>query len=275
MTRKEMLEHIDVLNYSTDRDAVARSAIVLVASTDPDAITFVREQMKRAEFLARLDNVEDPQFKTMRLRTVFTAIETNPSRPAAQLCVELAGAVEFSSESARMNFLLRALASIRPMLPEAAAVFRQTNREGYWDLNVTLLVYNGSPVALALFEEMMRDTSVDPEIRIDNLHFAVLMHRTKQPVVLSSGRLLSGGLEPEVEIGVIETLFDYRQKPWYGPVCHAPLPPPWSEATDEALRMLLAIAARVQARADLRDELREAIRSSVAEIAAELERRTQ
>ena len=144
-------------------------------------------------------------------------------------------------------------------------VFRQTSAEGYYNLNVRLLVKNGSPNALALFEDMIRDAGVPEERRTDGLHAAVLPHRAELLVLQTIDRLLSGQLEDKVAMGAIETVFDYRTREWFGPAKNPPTPPPWQSASDDALRFVLALADKVRA-LGLPAPLLEAVNNTAAEI---------
>lgn len=169
------------------------------------------------EFLAHLDDLSDPQLKISGMRQVLKAMEDSPSEVTSRICETLAWDADFLSDPDRKMFLLPALAAVRPMSGPAEAVFRSANGEGYFNFNGPLLVANGSPRALALFEDMVADASVRPADRVDMLHHAVLANRTEGPVVDACLRLLARGLEPEVETGVAETLYDYREKRWFGP----------------------------------------------------------
>src|SRR5438094_6791899 len=137
------------------------------------------------------------------------------------------------------------------MTEAAVNVFRQTNAEAYYNLNVLLLVHNGSPHALALFEEMIRDGEIPEDQRVDALHAAVLPYRIELAVLQSMDRLLDGDLPEEVRRGVIETVFESETGQWFGPRRFPPTPPPWESATSEALEFVLLLAGKVTARGSI------------------------
>jgi hypothetical protein len=264
--QEETLRKIRVLDPPAERKELALSAIVLVAEGFAEGVAALASHLARTAFLARLDALDQPQFKTLNLALVFEALERHPSDATRDLCISVANSSEFTSDPIRMNLLLPALAAVRPMTKGAAEVFRRANGEGYYPVNAPLLVRNGSPVALRLFEEMIQDRSVDPENRVDALRWSLLPYRTEYAVMAMCRRLLDGGLEPEVELGVIETLFDWQVKLWFGPVRVAPRPRPWHTASDEAVRMALQVADEAAQRPDLPDVTRAAVERSVAEL---------
>jgi hypothetical protein len=137
------------------------------------------------------------------------------------------------------------------MSEAAANVFRDTNGGGYYNLNVVLLVYNGSPNALSLFEEMIRDNEIPEDQRVDALHAAVLPYRTELAVLQSMDRLFDADIPDDVRRGVIETVFASETGQWFGPQRFPPTPPEWETATTEALEFALLLAGKITARGGL------------------------
>ena len=258
--------HLAVLESSQDRGEVQASAFALASSGNPAALVVLWRFLPEGEFLARLDDLSDPQMKISGMRRVLKAMEDSPSEVTGRICESLAWDADFLSDPDRKMFLLPALAAVRPMSGPAEAVFRSANGEGYFNFNGPLLVSNGSPRALALFEDMVADASVRPADRVDMLHHAVLAHRTEGPVVAACLRLLARGLEPEVEAGVAETLYDYQEKRWFGPARGAPVPPPWNLAETTVLQSLLDAAKGLRGPGRLTDNLQDAIEGSALEI---------
>jgi hypothetical protein len=66
---------------------------------------------------------------------------------------------------------------------------------------------------------------------------------------------------------LIETLFDYQSRRWFGPAMYPPVPPAWDAASTEALDFLMALGARVLA-GELDDRLRAAVNSTRSELEA-------
>jgi hypothetical protein len=160
------------------------------------------------------------------------------------------------------------------MTEETARFMERTNGEGYFAFNVPLLVENGSTQALALFEAMIADREVPAPRRIDCLHNAVVPHRTDLRVLEAVVHLLEAPLEEPVYVGVVESVFDYKTKQWYGPAIGAPEPPPWTSAGDDVLELVLRLSDTVRSDA-LPDELPgrvAAVRTEVRSILAERHR---
>ncbi|MGZ4788533.1 MAG: hypothetical protein ACXWCY_03315 [Burkholderiales bacterium] len=261
--RQRLTESVAVLETSRDRAALQEAATALATTKDPGFLAALENFLSTNDGLARLDNIASPSEKTWHLARVFRALEQHSSGATANLCLRLINEPDFLADDDRKIYLLPALAAVRPMSDAAAEVFRQTNEQGYYNLNVRLLVSNGSPNALALFEEMIRDAAVPAERRVDGLHAAVLPHRTELPVLQSADRLLSGEIEGAVAIGLIETIFDFRSREWFGPSRNPPTPPPWEGASDEALQFVLALAIKVKERASLPPALQQAVNGTV------------
>jgi hypothetical protein len=265
--------HLLVLESSQDRDEVQASASALASSGNPAALVVLWRFLPEGEFLARLDDLGNPQLKFSGMRQVLKAMEENPSEVTGRICETLARDADFLSDPDRMIFLLPALAAVRPMSLPAEAVFRSANDEGYFNTTGPLLVANGSPRALSLFEEMIADSSKRAVDRVDMLHHSVLAHRTSGPVVAVCLRLLARGLEPEVEAGIAETLYGYQEKKWFGPARDAPVPPPWNLAETATLQSLLDAAKRLHGPGRLSEDLQDTIEGSTLEISDILAKR--
>ena len=261
--RQQLTEKVEVLKTSHDREALEEAAKLLAASDDPAFLKALGDFLGRGEALARLDDLGDPSFKTYHLARVLRELEQQPSAATAELCLRLVHEPDFLADDDRKIFLLPALAAVKPMSEQTVEVFRRTNAEGYENLNVRLLVMNGSPLALALFEGMIRDEESPAERRVDGLHAAVLPYRTELAVLRSVDRLLAGDLAEPVRIGAVETVFDYRSREWFGPAKSPPAPQPWESAATEALRFVLGLGDRVTARGGLPPTLAEAVARTV------------
>lgn len=234
-----------VLENSRDRAALAKAAAELASSSNPAGVMVVARFLGKPDFLSRLDDLQDPQGRFAGLSQVLRALEGNASEASGRLLEALVLDPDFLAEPDRKMFLLPALAAVRPMSRPAQDAFRAANVEGYVNMNGPLLVRNGSPRAFELFETMVADASIAPEDRVDMLHRAVLPHRVEGPVIAACERLLQAGLEPEVELGLIESIFDFREKEWFGVARHAPAPPSWSTAESKVLLALQALGGKL------------------------------
>ncbi|MGZ5114689.1 MAG: hypothetical protein ACXWCY_03320 [Burkholderiales bacterium] len=237
-----------ILETVRDRDALEKAAVALASSGDPQSLARLGEFLRRADFLARLDDLATPAFKTSHLRRVFDALAKHPNGATEQLCLLLASDPVFLDDDDRRIYLLPALAAVTPMSETAAEVFRRANAEGYYSTSAPLLMQNGSPHALALFEEMIRDRTVPIARRNDALHVSIVPRRTNVAVLDAARRLLDGPLEKEVAAGVIESIFDDQSRRWFGPSGSAPRAPAWEGAPTAALHQVLAVAAQVRGR---------------------------
>ena len=256
---QQLTQAAAVLNSSQDREALESAASMLAASNDPIFLEELGKFLQSGEGLARLDDLDDPSSRTYHLARVLETLERNPSPATAALCLRLLESPDFLADDDRKIFLLPALAAVRPMTEPAIEVFRITNAEGFYSLNVRLLVKNASPLALRLFEEMILDNETPPQRRVDGMHAGVLPMRTELAVLQSMSRLLGADLPRAVRLGAIETVFDYRSREWFGPARQPPAPPPWESASTEALRFLRELAKSVRQQSELPPALVEAV----------------
>ncbi len=257
----------NVLGTSVDREELERAAGALAASPDPQDLARLEALLRDSDFLARLDDLGSPQQKTRHLRAVMARLGENPSPEVAALCLALFRDPVFTADDDRKEFLLQALAVVNPMSEATAVRFRETNAEGWFAFNAPLLAKNGSSRALALFEEMMLDPSVPLERRVDCLHSSLVPRRTQPSVLAAAGRLLADTQEPGLANGVIESLFRYEPKQWFG-TSPPPPPPPWDSAPPAVRDALVALGDAALARPDLDADLARAVRAELQRIRA-------
>jgi hypothetical protein len=234
----------------------------VVRSGDPSGISRLGGFLSDESFLARLDDLAQPQIKVHRLRRIFEEITRHPSPSTEALCLRLGRSPQFLSDPDRKMLLMPALAAVRPMSVEAAAFFRAASAEGYFSINAPLLAHNGSVRALELLQEMIADRKVPSARRIDALHYSVVPVRTEVPVVAMAERLLAVGLDPAVEAGLVESLFDYRPGEWYEFARTYPKPSAWTTASPEARARLLRLAEASLRKPGLPPDVSEAVRKA-------------
>ncbi|MBM3786071.1 MAG: hypothetical protein FJW30_17055 [Acidobacteria bacterium] len=212
------------------------------------------------EFLARVDNLNEPQERLVHISKIFQALRENPSPATGALCVALSTEPGFLAIPARLTFLLPALAAVRPMSAPAAAVFHHTSRNGYHTLNAPLLVENGSQRALAVFVEIIGDHRLDALDRVDLAHRSIVSRRTDAALLGTLRTLLDGELEPEVRNAVTESIFDDQPSRFFGRQGRQPSPPGWETVSKTARRLVTVIGQKELRRADTPAHVRKSIR---------------
>jgi hypothetical protein len=254
---------MEILRTSKDPAQLEQAAVAVARSRDSKAIGQLETLLGSREFLGRLDDLANPQRKLYHLQRVFAALQSNPSPATERLCLKLADDPEFTAEPVRLNYLLGALAAVRPMSERTAELFRKTNTEGYFTVNGPLLVANGSPRALEVFESMAADGKVDPEERADVILRSIVPCRTSLPVLHAVDRLLGRRLDSVVQVALLQSVFDYRPKEWFGAERNSPRPPAWDTASPEAARFAVELGRKQEARKDLPASVRNAIRDTL------------
>jgi hypothetical protein len=242
---EEINRLVDVLNESSDPDRLTAAAVALAASEDREAVIALARVLRRGEFLDRLDPPEGEIRNVTNLVRVFRALASHPTPVTGRLCELIYAEEDFRSVPARINLLLSALAQVRPLSTEAAGVFRASSAQGFAEVNGPLLLENASAPALQIFEEIIAGHWVESNVKVEILHRSVLPLRTRLGVIVLCSRLLDRDLPGEVKAGIIETLFDYQSRRWFGPAMEPPQPPAWSSASTEALQALIALADRI------------------------------
>jgi hypothetical protein len=270
---QQIAEHVAVLAAAQDRDRMAASALTLASSGQADAVLALGGFLENPDFLECLDPQDEPQFRLTNLRHVLKALAANPTEATERLSLALAESPSFRDDPDRMIFLLPLLAVVRPMSERIAAVFRVANAQGHWSGNGPLLVSNGSPLAMALFAEMVTDTTVEAEERIAMIRWAVPAHRLMAGVLEGVAKLLDRGLEPDVDTALFETLFDYQGDDWFGVARFPPTPPPWSAGDTSVLGGYLELGYHLAQARSLPSPLAEAMERTLREIRDELARR--
>jgi len=252
-----------VLDRERDPARLEAAAVAIARSKDPAAIADLAKHLGQRSFLDRLDPPRASGPELVRVGRVFRALAEHPSAASASLCIGLSNSPDFTALPARLNFLLNALAAVRPMSEEAAKIFRSTGRSGYLEVNGPLLATNASPNALKVMEELLADESLDAAQRVSVAHWALLPNRTNAAVVETCTRLLSaGGVSRNVQVAIAESLYDYQPRQWFGLASGQPSAPPWSAASGATKDLLRSLAASLLRRSDLPPELRTAIQQT-------------
>jgi hypothetical protein len=246
-TSGELSNAEQVLQSSTDGDALERAAIALAVSKKAAPIALLGQLLRDPSFLTRLDGADPSK---AHLSGVLQALAEHPTPQVIELFGSLAGDPAFGAGDERKIMLMELLAREKPMTEQTAAVFERSNEEGYFAFNARLLTENASPRALTLFETMMVDKDFPLDGRVECLHVSVLPRRTELSILQAADKILSRATERGIVIGVIQSVFDFRQD-WFGIESGISGPPAWQTASADSLRFAAALAAKVLQRRDL------------------------
>ena len=252
---KNLDDNLKILETSKDPKALQAAGENVASSGDARAVLRLGELLRRNEFLARLDNIKSSDAASLHLRPIMAALAAHAIPAVGAICLALSKDENFTKDEDRMDSLLETLAAVKPLSPEAVDLFRRTNAQGYFAFNAPLLVQNGSPRALELFESMIEDGFVSVNRRVDSIHRSILPYRTSLPVLNSVERLLASKVEEPVAVGLIETIFDYQPKRWFGPAVGTPRPPAWEGASAEALQVVIRLGENAMMRPGLPNSL--------------------
>jgi hypothetical protein len=199
--------------------------------------------LRIGEFLTRLDSEADYQVATrqrLRLSRVMEAVSSNPIPSAQRLVALLMLDPLWLQNAERVEVLLQASVRLRPPPTEVVSFWDKHCQpdDGITPVTVTVLIANGTELALRLLEKKFADPGHDESDKIAWMHSPLLAHRNDLPLLESCERMLKGSLPEKLRPPLIESLFDYRPEEWYLPA---------SISTPPARRL-----ATLPARAELR-----------------------
>ena len=260
-------KQVAALASQRDPARLEAAAVAVASSGDAAAIHKLATHLGTRSFLRRLDPGKQGQSDGDRRMRVFAALRDHPNAATEVLCVSLAHNAEFLLLPEGLNLLLNALGAVQPTSQEGAAIFRETSHSDYFGVNGPILARNASPLALAVLEELMADQSIDPEDRVDTAHRSLLPVRTNPAVVERCARLTaSHQVDARVRMGIVETLFDYQARRWFGVAMHQPVPPPWSSATEAGRNALRSLGERLLSQPGIPANLRVQIQKTLTEL---------
>ena len=185
-----LLAHGSGLDRERNADRLEAASVAIAASTNATEMADLARHIGQRQYLQRLD----PDNGVTRLGHIFRVLAEHPSPSTESLCIEVAGSSEFNELPARMNFLLNALASVRPMSEPAARIFRSYGRSGFLEVEGPLLATNASPRALDVLAEFFKDDSLDVAQRVSMAHWGILPNRTNSDVIEMCDRVLRAGV---------------------------------------------------------------------------------
>ena len=141
------------------------------------------------------------------------------------------------------------------------------NSPSYIEVTGPLLAVNASTRALELLSEMLSDDKSDVAQRVSIAHWSLLPTRVDLGVVqMSAGVLQNHALSHDVRMAILESLYDYQPRRWFGVANAQPAMPAWSSASRTTRDALQSLGKTALSRSDLPAELRTAILKTLAEL---------
>ena len=266
LTPVEIVRHVAVLNDSRDAEELTAAASALAASQNRDGVIALARVLRNPEFLALLEGSSDGTTEDVtNLATVFLELATHPSETTGRLCELIYAEERFRELPVRINLILGALAPVTPVTDQAMSIFRETSTGGFAPVSAPLLLRNMTPRALELFSEIITGDAMNPGAIVDILRRSLLPLRDQLPVLRMCSDLLEKGLKPEVRAGLIEALFDYQSRYWFGPAMGPPVPIMWPLVSTEALEYLVRLAGQLLSE-KLEDRLQAAVNTTKEEM---------
>jgi hypothetical protein len=257
-----------VLDRSTDRQLLLKTAVEFALSPHPADHNVLLRHLETESFLNRLDSADDylAPPKQLRLARIMMSLMKNNAPSSKEVLVSLTQETRFTNFEPRQELLIRALVSVRPAPMDAARFWNEHSQpeSPYLHLTIFALCDNGSPNALTLLERKMADTSLDAEDKVSWMRDPILRHRNELPMLETCARLLAGSLPAELRPQLVEALCDYRIE-WYLS-CEPPTPPSRALMSDDSRALLRAICNHALQKLPLDPQQKLAVETTLREI---------
>jgi hypothetical protein len=207
--------------HGTDPKALVHAAQVLASSDDPLDHRALATAFADEGFLARLDDdgAYQGRINQLRVARVLRTLCKKVDASRAAVLVGLTGSATFLAQDLRIDLLIKACASVRPSPPEIVAFWDAhcQPEDGFGNLTIAALIDNGSPPALELFVTKLLDAAHPEDDRVEWLRQNVLPHRHDVDLVRACRQVLARGLQPPLDLALVQVIFDYRPEEWYRP----------------------------------------------------------
>ncbi len=256
--------------------ALLRALLADARGAEPARHDAVRQQLETPAVLDALDSVEDyanaGRFR-LRVAQVTEALARNPAPSATRAFLALTTSPTFLAHDERIYSLLRTSVHIRPAPPALVAFWDRYAQpeDSFAPTTIGVLLDNGSPAAIELFERKLADPGHDDDSKTGWLRSDVLVHRNDLLLLQACERLLPDKLSPRLQVALVEVLFDYRPAEWFPPSASRSAPP-LAAAGKDALEQVIKNGVVALTMIELSEEQRQIVKARMQE-AGELEKR--
>ncbi|HUO07103.1 MAG TPA: hypothetical protein VM008_02135 [Phycisphaerae bacterium] len=263
-------EQKKILLTSKNATEVKRAAVAAAASDSDADIQMLGDLLATLEFLNRLDSAQDYRdtYTGLRLAQVVNTLADNRRPATDKVLLSLIDAKDYQANFLRIQILIHALAAIRPSPPAAIIYWDKMSVGGSlvaFDV-VAALVENESAPAMSLFEKKLVDPKHDLNLKSAWLYQLVLPKRNDEPLLIACEHVLKGSAAgPEVQIFIVEALFDYKPETWYRG-CSPVKPPVRLAATREAKDVMVSIGEYALANLKLAPDLKLKVEAALKEV---------
>jgi hypothetical protein len=235
------------LKTSKDALYLQRTAIKLIETNDPAAISQVVDFLHDPDFLGRLEPKDDPEScDRQRIQQVLKAIGRLGTPAAEGLLLKLAQAKVFKEDSLRMLYLIGATAELKKPSKETIALLNAqvaANEGKILTFVVFIFLHQAQPETLAEVERHFLSPEVSRGAK-ESWITCMLLRRHNLAILQLWERLLkSDKVDAELRNRLVQGLFDFQEK-WFGPQRTSPLPlaPDRKDAPSDVLRELRKLA---------------------------------
>lgn len=231
-----------------ERKKITIEAIELAGSLDKVKHEQLRTLLTDEDYLQRLNTAQEyimlsPEY--LQLNFILEALSENPDRLGPETIDFLAGRPLYQEPGPRQTALLMTSGKITTAPTNIQQLWKDQLVPEADELNLTveMLIANGSPEAIGIFENALLTHNYDQDYVIAWLQEHVLTHRHDLHLLESCKRLLELENWPgELKTVLVEVLFDYRPQDWYLMENEPPKPPDRDTLSPASRQKLIEIA---------------------------------
>ena len=263
-------EQKKILRTSKVPTEVKRAAVDVAKSDSADDLAMLGGLLASAEFLKRIDTDEDYKgaYTNLRVGQVVNTLAENRKPPAEKAVMSLMDAGDYQANFQRIQILIHALAAIQPSPASVIIYWDKMSAAGSlvtFDV-IQALVENESAPAMGLFEKKLADPKHETSDKAAWMRQIVLPKRNDEPLLNACERVLKGtSAGPEVQVYIVEGLFDYKPDNWYRG-CEPVKPPVRSLASRPAKDAMIRIGEYALASVKLAGDLRVKVEAALREV---------
>jgi hypothetical protein len=230
--------------HSKDPREIKIAAVALASGASHEAHEQLAAELTKAEFLNRLDPPEEKAstYVSLRVTRVLDVLSQNQQASAREALVKLIDAKPWNDNPIRMILLIRELAAIRPTPPSVIAYWDRWSQPGSsltFDV-VEAACMNQSAPAMEVFRRKLTEPKNELSDKKAWLRQIVLPRRNDEPLLKALNQVLTGEQSHDLQVAIVEALFDYNPDAWYRGD-DPPTPPDRAQLTHESRELLISI----------------------------------
>jgi hypothetical protein len=248
---------------ATSNSETLFNGLLELARGDASRVSELQRRLLDPAVLDVLDSKADYETEMpedLYIAGLIQALIDRGDAAAHKVLSQLALAPAWAEEDARIELLIRALATVRPATPDAIAFWDKYSEpeDGFANLTIDACIVNGSSPAIDLVAKKLIDAKHSVEERSGWLYSSVVPHRNDETLLTMLESLMDSPVDAEIKAVIVDVIFDHRPEEWYS-IHTQVFPPPRTEMSADSAAIVLRLADRLLQSDTLTDQQREAV----------------